>query len=64
VENVFFISLTCVKKMMKNLNLYITFPNAQLKKYCDFTRFNKKFKINGGLVEILRKFENPLCVFL
>jgi len=50
--------------MMKNLNLYITFPDAQLEKYCDFTCFSEKFKINWGLVEILRKYADPLYVFL
>jgi len=60
----FFMLLICEQKIMKEFNLYITFPDAQLEKYCDFTRFSKKFKINWGLVEILRKFADPLYVFL
>ena len=47
---------------MKKFNLYVTFPNAQLEKYYDFTFFGKKFKKNWGLVEILRKFADPLYV--
>jgi len=48
----FFLSLTCVQKIMNKFNLCITFPDAQLQKYCDFMCFSKKFKINWGLVEI------------
>jgi len=61
-EMSFFMSLTCVQKIMKKFNLYITFSDARLKKYYDFTRFGKKFKINWGLVNILRKFADHLHV--
>jgi len=44
VGHVLFKSLTCVQKIIKKFNLDITFPDVQLEKYCDFTRFGKKIQ--------------------
>jgi len=57
--------LICVQKIMKKFNLYITFPDAQLEKYCNFMRFSKKnqnkLRISRNTTKICR---SSICIFI